>query len=104
MGLTGAGAIVGAIFVALIGSLGGAIIWADDWSVMQAIVFVWFLAGILFLVTVLKIGTETLAGGFAVAGANAIDALDNLSFINQRDRLCLIHSHQPPSFSLLKWE
>ncbi|WP_414573119.1 pentapeptide repeat-containing protein [Nostoc sp. CCY 9925] len=70
--LTGAGAVVGAIFVALIGSLAGAMIWADDWSVVQAVVFVWFLALILFLVIVSKIGTGILAlawtGGFALAG------------------------------------
>lgn len=66
------GSVVGAIFVALIGSLGGAIIWADDWSVVQAVVFVWFLALILFLVIVSKIGMGILAvawaGGFALAG------------------------------------
>jgi uncharacterized protein YjbI with pentapeptide repeats len=48
------------------------LIWADDWSVVQAVVFVWFLAVILFLVIVSKIGTGILAvawaGGFALAG------------------------------------
>ncbi|OUL32289.1 hypothetical protein BV372_19390 [Nostoc sp. T09] len=71
----GIGVVIIAMFVALIASVGGAVIWADDWAVVQAVALSWFGSGTFFLVCLIigsKIGTGFLAvawtGGFALGG------------------------------------
>ncbi|MBW4617557.1 MAG: pentapeptide repeat-containing protein, partial [Desmonostoc vinosum HA7617-LM4] len=69
------GFVVGDVFLALNGAVGGVIIWADDWSVVQAMTLSWFVAGTFFLVCLIigsKIGTGISAvvwtGGYALVG------------------------------------
>ncbi|RCJ18303.1 hypothetical protein A6770_06950 [Nostoc minutum NIES-26] len=71
----GVGFVVGGVFLALIGAVGGAVIWADDWFVFQAVAMSWFLVGTFFLVCLIigsRIGTGILAvvwtGGYALVG------------------------------------
>ncbi len=71
----GGGFVLGGVFLALIGAVGGAVIWADDWLVAQAIVLSWSVTGTFFLVCLIigsRIGTGILAvawaGGYTLAG------------------------------------
>nr|WP_322715964.1 pentapeptide repeat-containing protein [Nostoc sp. ChiQUE02]MDZ8228819.1 pentapeptide repeat-containing protein [Nostoc sp. ChiQUE02] len=91
-----AGFVVGGVFLALIGAVGGAVIWADDWLVAQAIVLSWSISGTFFLVCLMigsRIGSGILAvawtGGYALVGGLLINYIGWL-ILEKRQKFTLI--------------